>query len=662
MTNLKLIQTYTHLSIMRYSLDNTVMNTCTSSEKSNFSFTHSKTFLIIYRLTQTVLFSSIIYGTICGQFDFLKDIVRQVQDEFPNKFDGIVEKIKDNGVYTKVTDGFDNLERFNKELNEKELRNQRFIETSYDNLLRNLNLWYPNFSAFNSKIKEFLKSVSAHEQNFFHQMVSERKAFEQYATSYIEEFAKLHGNVITEALYQQIRNILAYEFQFDIVEVERKLSRIIESGNVTSSDLVYEISKLKMIVEPIVSEIAFNKLEGSLQLWYPNLKKLNELLLSFLNTKKINPKLIEDMSADQQSFKTNLKTHSSEFSEIHRRVIVEEVFKQIKKFLIENYADQSERHQQIILDFRRNPEIDDSYTVDLLYDVTKLRNKLKPSIDSKLQNIALNNLENRLSTWYPHLNNFNSLLIQFMSMTNIRTKTLDEMSVNKFNFKLQANQTFFQFSKVYRRQIIFEIYGQIKIILQTDFRKEANRHDAILEELKSSRAIDITYKADLLYDMAKLKEKVTPTVNRTIQKLDINEAYAKLKNNLETWLPNNRNFSRNFIEFSKSKFTIVTTIKSLLESKEAFFSTKNQLLLKYSTEQRAVLQQDVYEQVEALLTEMNKWNPSKVNQDMEKLRRSSIEIKFTPQMLINKKDLSLLVGSILFERFPKVLDFHRRCV
>jgi hypothetical protein len=246
-------------------------------------------------------------------------------------------------------------------------------------------------------------------------------------------------------------------------------------------------------------------------------------------------------------------------------------------------------------------------------------------------------------------------------MTNIKTKTLDEMSSNKFNFKLHANKSFSQFSNVYARQVIVEVYEQIKVILHADFQTEDIRCEAIVNDLKSRRAIDMSYKADLLYDTVKMKQKVKPVLTMTIQKLDMNDAFVKLEESLQTWMPNSKNFSRNFVEFSMSKFTSLSTIKSISVSKEFFFSNQNQVLLRYASEKKSIFQQDVYEQVKALLEGFNKWYPSRVEDDMEILRSNSIENKFTPQMLSDVNELSLLLESVLIGRLSNVLSFHTRC-
>lgn len=84
----------------------------------------------------------------------------------------IVGKVKQNSVVQAVTGVVGTIK--NKISSQKEepgengLLTQRLIDTTYDTFLTNLNGWYPNLVAFNTKFVSFLQTYNIHEQSIFH--------------------------------------------------------------------------------------------------------------------------------------------------------------------------------------------------------------------------------------------------------------------------------------------------------------------------------------------------------------------------------------------------------------------------------------------------------------------------------------------------------------
>lgn len=263
-------------------------------------------------------------------------------------------------------------------------RNRTIIEAAYNTIRRKLDDRKPSAPEFNRDFVKFLKLQEAHEGEHFFGILLDSSSFDQFINRYLLQFMQANESTFLTGIYHQIRHLLMADYSYDFDTSTNILETIVTATPHFSPELIYDINRLKMRIYPYVTQYKyakFDKLENSLDSWYPLMKKYNRRFLFYLKSKNsLNIKDVEDMSVSKNKFMLKAQSYFSDFNSFYQADIKNEIIERIRVILNEDFRNHQSVHNAVIKELESDHMMTDTLKVDLLYDLDKLRRIIKPAI------------------------------------------------------------------------------------------------------------------------------------------------------------------------------------------------------------------------------------------------------------------------------------------
>lgn len=358
-----------------------------------------------------------------------------------------------------------------------------------------------------------------------------------------------------------------------------------------------------------------------------NLREFNQKFVQFLRSKHIDEQpFFESMLSDDAIFNRHIKDFLKSFKESKAKDFKEGLMKQISIILFNDYGYEP-LEAKIVGNFILNS--DRVSSPDLVYDIEKLKLQIAPLVATYKRTSAFKKLRKTLNNWFLTLIEVNEHYVDYLMAKDVEVATIDEIGINKSNFRLFAKSHFDEFYSKNENLIFATMLDQVQEVLNSEYQKQDTRHRSIIKTMDEDKLID-RVDAYLLYDRFELKKQVMPIIDSIIQKQYLNEAYHDLEANLNVWIPNTLGFAKKFSKFSRDEGTDWSQVKTMSEDKQNFFSDDNKALLSFIDKRKADYDALVREQVEKVLRSID---ASDVQNNFKKLKNVRFERRITLEML-----------------------------
>lgn len=357
-------------------------------------------------------------------------------------------------------------------------------------------------------------------------------------------------------------------------------------------------------------DVAFARIEQLLNVKYKKIVAFNHAFVVFLKSEQIENQidlgreLLNDDFIDRH-LRQFLPRFEAENAEIFRKSLAT----QIALILQQKYRNVPGAD---VLNFIQSSK--DFKAADLIYDETKLGALVANAVE-RLS--ALQTLQSKLNNWFESLRNVNKNFVTFLQNKNIKTSTIGSIR-SKIEFLTFARTYFDEFSARKQDLLRLEMPKLINAMLVKHYPNEGSRHRTILSKLKAEGHLDTLLSVEFLYVPESLEKSVKPAINEIIRKLNIDDAYAKLEDNLRLWIPT---FERDFLQFLKAKNIDVAEITNLNVDRKSFFSKSNVLHQEFIRVKKPNYSTLVSRQVEEIARDFHQKDAG------EKLRSTSVEVE-----------------------------------
>lgn len=358
-------------------------------------------------------------------------------------------------------------------------------------------------------------------------------------------------------------------------------------------------------------DVAFARIEQLLNVKYKKIVAFNHAFVDFLKSVQI-----------QNQIDLGKELLSDDFIERHLRQLLPHFEAENAEIFRESLATQialilQQKHPNVpgadVLKFIQSSK--DFKATDLIYNETKLGEIVANAV-ARLT--ALQTLRSKLNNWFETLKNVNKNFVTFLhNYKDIKTSTIGSIR-SKSEFLTFARTYFDEFSRIKQDLLRMEMPNLINAMLVKHYPKESSRHRTILIKLKAEGHMDAFVSVEFLYVPESLEKSVKPAINEIIRKLNVDDAYAKLEDNLRLWI---RTFERDFLQFLEAKNIDVAEITNLNSDRKSFFSKSNVLHQEFIRVKKPNYSALVSRQVEEIARDFHQKDAG------EKLRSTSVKVE-----------------------------------
>lgn len=419
-------------------------------------------------------------------------------------------------------------------------------EKLYVDLSQRLSQWYPNREDFQqslmkvSTLKEFNKPPRPEG------ILSNRSVFEDYMVSFLD--SSDYKQKFQKDIKDRIVNILSrYTFLAENAEaIVTRLDLKSELMFLDDRDLEEQTRQEVENTFQIIFDEFKAKLENNLMNWYPN---NNLYYLNLINSPDLAWVLFRaaaDTDTNKNSFERNIIAilDSPNWKSVREAALKT----RIESALINQHAGFKNYHRTVlyIMEHRGKNEMQ----ANLLFDDANLESRVQKAVETtekEVRDSYLNRLWVNIKFWYPNSIAFNRILYGIANIENFFLKPNAET--------IQSSKTVFEnhikpFLKSPDFAVVVEIEIQKRIgsMLVGQYSAMSEYEITLVE--KTLLASEPQTRVDMLFNYNDFKEKFQTAITVAInENKDI--ALAKLKANLNAWLPKSQEFVEKFVLFIK---------------------------------------------------------------------------------------------------------------
>lgn len=257
-----------------------------------------------------------------------------------------------------------------------------------------------------------------------------------------------------------------------------------------------------------------DKVVFTLDNWFPNLTKFNRNFIQFMRLKGINEEDFERI-VNPEHFVTSTKRYLKEFAALNEKDYLEGLYEQIKEILSNNFKFDSDTLEEAL---KSITAANFSITPEYFYDKYVISSKLIPIVNRFRRQSSFNKLNASLTIWYPISPKMNSIVVNFLKLENVEVKTINEMSESQTKFNEYLQSHVYDITRAHREEVQEGIYDQIRVILREDYQGFQDKHEAIINDLKSSNKLIGVFWLNLIYDKTLMKKIVDPKLRVSVAK------------------------------------------------------------------------------------------------------------------------------------------------
>lgn len=399
--------------------------------------------------------------------------------------------------------------------------------------------------------------------------------------------------------------------------------------------------------------LSYAVLEGKLNQWYPELTSLNREIINFMAWRNVPlDETFSNMTFSKEDFLTYGATLLNYFSSSHRQKVTTEVGMKVREKL-------ANMRKNNFYDVIMGAIQDDtnSLNVALVYSGDLLEKKIDTIIMQirydQEQRLAeeYDELLRTLNLWYPRQVTINEEFINFMKEKGVRLNKNRGIALAKSQFTQMAEPLFDEFTGKHRSEVSDEIERQMREILDANHSMLSEFHNQIIGNM---RDIKNTFTVAFLYLDGMLVQKVNEKVNRFI--IDaIDAEYRDLENYLNTWLPNSKQFTMEFITYVQNQRFTFLKLRQIPRQPDAFFT--HQDFEEFAKDRKPLVYEKINAEVKKILQDID---PSKSSKRLKIFAKYGLEMKFKPFMMYDLSKLKELMESQLgeFENCKSIVRNH----
>lgn len=339
---------------------------------------------------------------------------------------------------------------------------------------------------FASLFIEFLKSKNIES----HVMAKITKNFPNIPQVYFTEFTAKYPKTVRNGIFMQIRKFLGEDYsnrQHLIINELEKGKTVDESFE---ADLVFDKLKLKrrlkLIIEEIVEALelkaAFESLESNLNAWTNN--SFGRNFVQFLKTKNVALSSVQHLSQSKELFFSSYNKFLSQFSTEESRYNDQKLTKSFHQKLSQELSTQF-----------------NEFTTEMLFNQEDLSQLITMKIEDYKK--SSENLQNRLTDWFPHVKNFSGNFIKFLKSKNVDLDTIHEYSTTKLRFMSKARQLLQVYSAREKIDLFEHVYQESHNVLEAEY-SSCPRKVVVDMKLLSNQTNEKTFTSEMLVDDTKL--------------------------------------------------------------------------------------------------------------------------------------------------------------